>query len=124
MRRQDTDLARHTYYVRAFKPGRIVINQTEYHDSVIITPAKVISEWKVPTIAALTKETLAVMLSLQPDVLLLGTGAQHHFIDPGIYADLVHHGIGVEVMSTHAASRTFNALLLDGRSVAAALIIS
>lgn len=36
---------------------------------------------------------------------------------------LIDRGIGVEVMDTHAACRTYNILMAEGRDVAAALIL-
>jgi uncharacterized protein len=36
---------------------------------------------------------------------------------------LIERRIGVEVMDTHAACRTYNILMAEGRDVAAALII-
>jgi len=63
------------------------------------------------------------MHELKPDVLLIGTGATHVFLSLDIYGDLINQGIGVEVMSTSAACRTFNALSAEGRHVVAALLI-
>jgi uncharacterized protein len=41
-----------------------------------------------------------------------------------IYGNLLNHGIGVEVMDTSAACRTFNALSAEGRNVVAALLLT
>ena len=56
------------------------------------------------------------------DVLFLGTGAE---IDNGpedLVAALEEAGIGVEVMSSPSACRTYNVLLSEGRRIAAALM--
>ena len=123
MRRLDVDVKKNSYQIRAFEPGRILINDKEYNESVIVTPHELITGWAVPTQEALTASSLHSILAIKPDVLLLGTGAKHHFIREDIYSELLQHRIGVEVMSTYAACRTFNALLLDGRHVVAALIV-
>jgi len=39
------------------------------------------------------------------------------------YGDLINHGIGIEIMDTAAACRTYNALTAENRQVAAALIL-
>lgn len=124
MRRLDVDLKKALYQIRAFEEGRLLINDKEYNESIIVTPHKVIEGWGVPTIESLTASSLALILDLKPDVLLLGTGVKHHFIHPKIYSALLEQRIGVEVMSTSAACRTFNALTLDERHVVAALIIN
>jgi uncharacterized protein len=54
---------------------------------------------------------------------LHGKGARFQFPEPALLAPLQKAGIGVEVMDTQAACRTYNILLGEGRSVAAALIL-
>lgn len=56
------------------------------------------------------------------DVLLVGMGREIAPLDRAARAALEAAGIGVEVMSTGSACRTYNVLLSEGRRVAAALI--
>lgn len=74
--------------------------------------------------AALTEEGLAKLLASEsPEILLIGTGAAHIFMPPALRAALKHRlGCSIETMDTGAACRTFNILLAEGRSVAAALV--
>lgn len=58
----------------------------------------------------------------QIDVLFIGTGAEMGPIPAIFRGALDEAGIGVEVMATPAACRTFNVLLSEGRRVAAALL--
>lgn len=57
------------------------------------------------------------------EVLLIGTGAQQHFLHPSITSGLLSLRIGVEIMDTQAAARTYNILMSEGRRVVAALIL-
>ncbi|WZB70747.1 MTH938/NDUFAF3 family protein [Achromobacter xylosoxidans] len=57
-----------------------------------------------------------------PEVLLVGTGARQRFLRPEVLRPLLAIGVGVEVMDTHAASRTYNILMAEGRRVVVALI--
>jgi len=111
------------YQVRAFKPGMIQINEKIYTHSLILTPDELIEDWAPQSITELTAETLTSVIRLQPDILLIGTGSKLVFLAPQIYGDLINLGIGVEVMTTSAACRTYNALSAENRRVAAALII-
>ena len=52
-----------------------------------------------------------------------GTGARLRFPHPKLTRALIGSGIGVEVMDTSAACRTYNILTDEGRRVAAALLI-
>lgn len=56
------------------------------------------------------------------DVLFIGTGAQTTHIPPGLRTALEAAAIGVEVMNSPAACRTYNVLLSEGRRVAAAVL--
>ena len=67
--------------------------------------------------------------SLQPvvehggvQILLLGLGSRMRTATPELRAALRQAGIIIEVMDTGAACRTFNVLMAEDRSVAAALI--
>ncbi|WP_282120423.1 Mth938-like domain-containing protein [Ruegeria atlantica] len=56
------------------------------------------------------------------DVLLIGTGADLAHIPSGLRAALEQAGMGVEIMNSPAACRTYNVLLSEGRRIALALL--
>ncbi|WP_424986619.1 Mth938-like domain-containing protein [Microbulbifer sp. S227A] len=56
------------------------------------------------------------------DVLLVGTGAEISHIPAALRSALETAGIGVEVMNSPAACRTYNVLLAEGRRIALALL--
>lgn len=75
------------------------------------------ADWAgLPDIAAFLAETAKI------DVLLLGMGAEIQALDPTLRAALEAAGIGVEIMATPPACRTYNVLLGEGRRIAAGLI--
>jgi len=55
---------------------------------------------------------------------LLGTGTTLRFPPPRLTRPLVEAGVGLEVMDTAAACRTYNILQGEGRNVVAALIVT
>lgn len=61
-------------------------------------------------------------LAGQIDVLFLGTGAEIAHIPPEFRATLEGAGLGLEVMSSPAAARTYNVLLSEGRRIALAML--
>ena len=63
------------------------------------------------------------LLATSPEIVLLGTGATQRFPHPKLTAPLLRARVGLEVMDTRAACRTYNILVAEGRSVTAALII-
>lgn len=56
------------------------------------------------------------------DVVFVGMGAQIAHLPRPLREQLEAAGLGVEVMSTPAAARTYNVCLSEGRRVAAALL--
>lgn len=56
------------------------------------------------------------------DVLFIGTGAEVAHIPQDLRATLEGAGLGVDIMSSPAACRTYNVLLSEGRRIALALI--
>ncbi|MBM2853457.1 MAG: hypothetical protein HW417_385 [Steroidobacteraceae bacterium] len=57
------------------------------------------------------------------DVVILGTGPRQRMPPPELFSAFASHGIGLEVMDTGAACRTYNLLLSEFREVAIALIV-
>ncbi len=66
--------------------------------------------------------TSLLAIADEVDVLLVGTGAEIAHIPPDLRAALEEAGMGVEIMSSPAACRTYNVLLSEGRRIALALI--
>ncbi|MEX0370310.1 MAG: Mth938-like domain-containing protein [Tateyamaria sp.] len=61
-------------------------------------------------------------LAGQVDVLFLGTGADIAHIPADLRSALEGAGLGVEVMSSPSAARTYNVLLSEGRRIALAVL--
>ncbi|MDR3491803.1 MAG: Mth938-like domain-containing protein [Gammaproteobacteria bacterium] len=111
------------YQIRAYKPGFIQVNETTFTHSLIISATQLITDWAPQTLQELKAEHLSIIKELKPAVLLIGTGATLKFPSLDIYGELLNQGIGVEIMDTSAACRTYNALASEERNVMAALII-
>ena len=119
----DLDENRGAFQIRGYKPGTIKVNDQIHTESIIITPNQLILHWQPQTFSELTSASFDSIIELKPDILLLGTGSKMELVLPELYGQLINLGIGVEVMDTSAACRTFNALSAENRNVVAALII-
>jgi uncharacterized protein len=109
--------------IRAYTVGSITINEYTVERSVIVTPTRMINDWPPQRFIELEASHMAQIATLQPEIVLLGTGARQQFPAPQVTHRLLALGIGVEVMDTAAACRTYNIVMLEGRQVAAALLI-
>jgi uncharacterized protein len=94
----------------------------EVQGSLIISPRHLIRDWPPMNIDGLQEEHLDALVELQPELILLGTGPRLQFPETKILASLHNRQIGVEVMDTAAACRTYNILMTEGRFVVAGLI--
>ncbi len=94
------------------------------HEGSLLLTAEAALPWSV---AALDDLDLAAFdplfrLGTNFEILLLGCGRQMAFLDPALRQAIRDRGLAVEVMDSGAACRTFNLLVAEGRTVAAALI--
>ena len=103
-------------------PGFVRLGIVEYRENLIVTPERVVTHWANGGFDALTEADFAAVAALQPEVVLLGTGDAIRFPHPRLTRALTDAGIGLEVMDTPAACRTFNILAAEGRKVAAAIL--
>jgi uncharacterized protein len=105
-----------------YGPGYVSVNGTRWESSVIVLADRT-ERWDVAGFDALTEDAFTRLAKLPIEILLLGSGARLRFPHPRLTQALSRAGIGLEVMDTQAACRTYNILLEEGRRVAAALLI-
>ncbi len=105
----------------AYGAGYVEINGARHSGSLIVT-ADSIQPWAPATFETLAEEHFAALLSLQPEVVIFGSGQRLRFPHPRLTAALANAGIGVEVMDSNAACRTYNILLAEDRQVIAVLL--
>ncbi len=112
-----------TKVIRAYAPGRINVNDTLLSRSFILTPTLLLEDWPPQRPEDITLETLQAALALEPEILLIGTGPTLRFPEARLMAEVQRRGIGLEVLDTAAACRTYNVLVSENRNVAAALLM-
>jgi uncharacterized protein len=113
------------HLIRACKDGAVRIGERWFSNDLIVA-AEGIRDWpdarpSAGECAELGLEQLAPVIALEPEIVLLGTGARAIFPAMQLHAELAALRIGLEVMSTPAACRTFNVLVAEQRRVVAAL---
>jgi uncharacterized protein len=133
-----------SYTIRAYQPGEITLTvpysannnrpqmpgeqaprplaMETVSGSFVLSPKHLLRDWAPISIETLQAEHLDLIIELQPELVLLGTGTRLTFPAPQLLASLHRQRIGVEVMDTAAACRTYNILMGEGRFVVAGLI--
>ncbi|HEU0097939.1 MAG TPA: Mth938-like domain-containing protein [Allosphingosinicella sp.] len=122
MARLDRDAAAQGPVVTAFSAGGFVVDEGVYR-ALLLTPLRA-DEWDAPDLAALALADLEPLLALDPapEFLILGTGPRLTHPPRPLREALEALGVGLEVMDSRAAARTWGLLRGEERWIAAALM--
>ena len=130
--------------ITAYGDDYVAINFQRHDHSIFFAPEGPIQDLAIQSASELTAAHLRAFAGLDqvrqdpmafldnapparpdnaPELILIGTGQRQHFLKPAITQEVLRLGIGVEIMDTQAAARTYNILMAEGRKVVAALLI-
>lgn len=121
--RLDLEQGTATYAILGCGPGYVMVNTERITRSVLVAPEHLVRDWRPLSFDALRKEDFEIISELNPEVVLLGTGRQLRFPAADLIAPLRSKNIGLEVMDTAAACRSYAVLMSEGRLVIAALLM-
>jgi uncharacterized protein len=99
------------------------VNDEVYRSAIILSASAVLATPDIRDMEDLVRLDPSRILALDPELVLLGTGARQIFPAASFRAQFLSAGIGVEVMDTGAACRTFNVLVAEQRRVVALLMV-
>jgi len=108
--------------INSYREGAVIVGQKELNGSVLIS-ANDYASWQPRQFDELMPTHFEALLAHEPEMVILGTGAKQRFPRPEVLRPLLECGIGVEVMDTGAACRTYNIVVAEGRRVIAALLM-
>ncbi|MFD0740418.1 Mth938-like domain-containing protein [Lysobacter koreensis] len=114
----------HEFFLRGADGAVALVNERRLSASFVIAPNTLLEDWAVTDARTLAADDLAPLLALDPEVILLGSGATQTFPPAATLAACLGRGIGLEVMTNAAAARTFNVLAGEGRRVVAGFILN
>ena len=102
--------------VEGYGPGFFRLGGEVYQGPILVMPSG-ISGW-----GGVGDAEAILAVAAEIDVLFIGMGAEIAPLDPAFRAVLEEAGIGVEIMASPPACRTYNVLLSEGRRVGLALL--
>jgi uncharacterized protein len=108
--------------IRAYGAGEIKINDEVYRGPLIVGTTEILPGPPVAGAQELGTAHTSPLLALAPEIVLVGTGPKQVFPEMEFSAALMQAGVGVEIMDTGAACRTFNVLAGEQRRVVALLL--
>jgi uncharacterized protein len=116
------DLSSGINIIRAYGGGELRVNDTVYRGALILSASTLHAHPAIQNLDELIAIDPSHILALEPELVLLGTGTTQIFPAASFGAQFLRAGIGIEVMDTGAACRTFNVLVGEQRRVAALLL--
>lgn len=102
--------------------GYVAVNEVRIAHSVVVTPDRLLEDWAPDDFSQISPACYRLLAEIEIEVALLGTGASQRFPRDNLVARFASRGIGLEIMDTAAACRTYNILMAEGRTVAAMLL--
>ena len=111
-----------TRIIRGYDATSITTNDGVITSSTLIAAGS-LEPWPPRAASELTAAHVELLLAHDPEVLLIGTGAKFALPPQLALAAARARRIGVEVMDTAAACRTYNVLVGENRRVVAGLIL-
>lgn len=102
--------------IESYGPGFFRIGPHVLRGACLVTP------WEAGPWGGIADTAPVLALTGRIDVLFVGTGTEIAQVPRAFRAAVEAVGIGVEVMNSPAACRTYNVLLGEGRRIAAALL--
>jgi uncharacterized protein len=109
--------------IRRVTGEAIVIGENRYTETIALTPDGVFEDFAPPPIEELDLSHFDILLEDEPELLILGTGKRTVFPPRELTFAFARRRIGLEVMDTAAAARTFNVLAGEGRRLVALLYL-
>lgn len=110
-----------TLTIHSVSAEGIRIHDRLWSEAIAVTPREIVDSWKPVPVAELTRADFATLLEHSPELVIVGSGAKGQFPPRELMFAFARLGVGLEVMDTAAAARTFNVLAGEGRRVAAVL---
>lgn len=109
--------------IRRVSDGLIVIGDQSFSKTIALTPEGLVEGFAPPPVKDLAEAHFDSLLRGDPELIVLGTGAAIVFPPRELTFAFARRRIGLEVMDTAAAARTFNVLAGEGRRLAAVLYV-
>jgi len=110
------------FVIQSYGEAHIILNNERHVTSFILTPNQRL-DWVVDDANLLNEENLTPLLTDEPELIVIGTGAKPCVPSPSVMRFFARHGLGLEFVNTPTACRIYNILASEGRRVGCGLII-
>lgn len=111
------------YQFTGYGEDHVLVNGQRFEFGLIVGPSLMDREnLSSVSFEALEEKHFSHLAALGMEIILLGTGSRLRFPHPALTRPLIESRVGLEVMDTGSACRTYNILASEGRKVVAAIL--
>lgn len=111
------------FFVRKADATTVTVIDRALTKSFLLGANEIIENFPARRVEDLDTAAIDGVLALQPEVVLLGTGARAIFPAQAVLGAFLRRGIGLETMDNAAAARTLNVLVGEGRKAVALFLL-
>ena len=105
------------FFIKAYEEGQLFINDEIYTTPIMIFQDQLKMDVLPKHFDEINLSHVQLIINFKPELILLGTGAKQKFLEHALLLPFTQKQIGVEVMNTLSAARTFNLLGEENRKV-------
>jgi len=110
------------YKLSGYESEKIIVNNTEYKHSIVVSNNTFVTNWEPQQAKKITSNDIELLITLDPEIIIIGTGMKHHFIDEAILEVAFNKNIPVEMMSSSKACMLYTILIQEQKYVVAAIM--
>lgn len=114
---------KHSTAITAYGAGWVAIGREKRTSSFIVSTEVGLLAWDCTRFEDLTPAHFEQLAQMDMELLIFGSGDRIRFPSPALMQPFYLRRIGVEIMDTGAACRTYNFLASEGRKVVAAILL-
>ncbi|WP_432773447.1 Mth938-like domain-containing protein [Francisella salimarina] len=110
-------------FFKEYINGRIILNIGEYDHPLILSSTEILEyQDEISDINSINKSHLDLVLSTDPEIIIIGTGKKQLLPPIEIINELAKAGRSVDFMASDTACKTYNLLVNENRSVSCIII--
>jgi len=114
----DFDQTSYALSITAYSKEGITLGGRLLTEPFVVKGSDILLDIVPKSAEAISREHIELLMRLNPSLIIIGTGSAQTFIDVLVLRPALEANVGVEVMSTAAACRSFNVLVAENRAVA------
>ncbi|TDJ63064.1 MAG: hypothetical protein E2O35_10995 [Proteobacteria bacterium] len=103
--------------ISAYSTSGITIGGRLLTGPFVVSGNELLFELLPPSVDDVSADHITALVNLRQSIIIFGTGPIQRFFDPCIVQPAIDKGIGIEVMNSAAACRSYNILVAESRAV-------